>query len=61
MAKTPDEILAQNIVEKLRSKGVLDNSELEKLSKLYASGEITTEEWILRIESSLKKENKDGK
>jgi hypothetical protein len=61
MAKTPDEILAENIVEKLRSKGVLDNSELEKLSKLYASGEITTEEWILRVESSLKKENKDGK
>ena len=61
MAKTPDEILAENIVEKLRSKGVLDNSELKKLSKLYASGEITTEEWILRVESSLKKENKDGK
>ncbi|MGA3286394.1 MAG: hypothetical protein ABSD46_03095 [Bacteroidota bacterium] len=61
MSKSPDEILSERIIADLKSKSLLSEKELEKLAKVYVNGQVSAEDWVLHIESSLKKENENVK
>lgn len=61
MSKSPDEILSERIITELKSKSLLSDIELEKLAKGYIRGKVSIEDWVMHIESSLKKEGENGK
>ena len=50
MIKTPDELLAEQIVEELRNEKLIDTTKLDTLKDDLAKGQVTSEAWRLRCE-----------
>lgn len=49
--KSPDEEVAQRIIEQFRKKKLLSETALEKLESQLASGKLTAEDWRLNFET----------
>jgi len=54
MKESPDKILAKKIVTILHDQKLVSEKKTEKLEKDYAAGNLSSEEWIMLVESELK-------
>lgn len=57
--KTPNQLLAEEIVNALREAGLINEDSVKSLGKKLADGQIKESDWKLELEAALKKD--DGK
>ena len=56
VAKTPDQIVEDSIIESLQKKELISEDELKKLKTKIAAGSLKTDDWKLIFEISVDKE-----
>jgi len=59
VSKTPNQILAEEIVSALKEAGVLSESSVKSFEKKISEGQIKESDWKVELTTGLKKE--DGK
>jgi len=57
--KTPNQLLAEEIVTALKEAGILNESSAKSFEKRLSDGQIKESDWKVELETALKKE--DGK
>lgn len=58
MNQTPDELLAQKILDDVRAKKLLTVNQLDELPKKLTSGRMKKEDWQIMVEKAVDAEGK---